>query len=319
MHGSEPELARSEPERERLAKAWLVELIGNTPMAEIEGLALPWVAANGAALVEAIVDELDPLAGPMPDEQQRRRTREAELAGLRVGAAAAELIARDLAALHRLLLDALRREAPELDAAALGRAASRLATVFGRIQATVSEALVERRGAAQDPMTGLPTAGDLEQHLLALRAEHRRYAQGFALALLDVDGLGRVNDAYGREAGDRMINSVAGLVARQLRATDSAYRLSSDEFAIVAPHGTPSGMEIVGRRLASLISSSQVTSGPRLAAAIGIACCPEDGDAPDELLQAAEEATYAAKAAGLAVMIRSSLRTGNGSSGSPMA
>ena len=61
-------------------------------------------------------------------------------------------------------------------------------------------------------------------------------ATAFALALIDIDGLGRINDAYGREAGDRMLAAVAGVIRRQVRAVDQAFRLEEDEFAILAPH-----------------------------------------------------------------------------------
>jgi len=309
MRGSPLETVRSERDREELAKSWLVELIGNTPLPEVEGLALSWVARHASPLIGDIADAMDPLSTPTAAEDGERRRREADLARLRDGAEASELIPRDLAALQVLLIETLRREIPEREPGDFARAVTRLAEVFGRIQGGVTRALVDgRSGAADDPMTGLPTAAHLHEHLRILLAENRRYDHGFALAVVDIDGLARINEAYGRETGDRMITAIAGLIARQVRSADSAYRLAGDEFCIVAPHQTPAGMRNVGQRLATLIDSSQGTEGPRLGAAIGVACCPDDGDSPEGLLQAAEEATYSAKAAGLAVMVRSTPR-----------
>jgi GGDEF domain-containing protein len=51
-------------------------------------------------------------------------------------------------------------------------------------------------------------------------------------------------------------------------------------------------------QLAELIANSQLDEGPRLAVAIGIASCPQDGSSAEELVEAAEQASYAAKAAG---------------------
>ncbi|UJA20010.1 GGDEF domain-containing protein [Thermoleophilia bacterium SCSIO 60948] len=308
MRSSKPDFARSERDREALAKSWLVELIGNTPLPEVEGLALSWISRHASPLIADIAEAMNPLATPTAEERSDRQRREAELARLREGAEAAELIPRDLAALQILLIENLRREIPEREPGEFARSVSRLAEIFGELQSSVAKALVdERSGASNDPLTGLRTAAHLDEHLRILLAEHRRYDHVFAIATVEIDGLSHINEAYGRESGDRMLTAIAGLLVRQVRAADQAYRISGDEFCVVAPHQTPTGMRTVGQRLATLIDSSQGGDGPRLGVSVGIATCPEDGDAPQELIDAAQEATYAAKAAGLEVMVRSQM------------
>lgn len=308
MRSPRPEFARSERDREELAKSWLVELIGTTPLPEVEGLALSWISRHASPLIADIAGAMDPLATPTAEERSDRLRREAELARLREGVEAAELIPRDLAALQVLLIETLRREIPEREPGEFARSVSRLAEIFGQLQSSVAKALIdERSGAANDELTGLRTAAHLDEHLRILLAEHRRYDHFFAIATIEIDGLSRINEAYGRESGDRMLTAIAGLLVRQIRAADQAYRISGDEFCVLAPHQTPAGMRIVGQRLATLIDSSQGGDGPRLGVSVGISTCPEDGDSPQALTTAAQEASYAAKAAGIEVMVRSQM------------
>ena len=95
-----------------------------------------------------------------------------------------------------------------------------------------------------------------------------------------------------------MLTAVAGVIERNVRDVDQAFRLGEDEFCVLSPHQDSDGVMPMATRIAELIASSQVAEGPRLAIAVGIASCPADGDEIAPLLEAAEQASYAAKAAG---------------------
>ena len=154
----------------------------------------------------------------------------------------------------------------------------------------------------------LPGSEELDRCLAELIAEHRRYGHRFSLALVDVDGLGRINDAYGRRAGDLVLAGIGGVLRLELREVDRVFRVQDDEFAVVAPHTEASGLVPMARRVASLVADSQVEAGPRIAIAAGVVGCPADGLAADRLLESATEAVYAAKASGAPVA-----RSSNGS------
>ena len=245
----------------------------------------------------------DPEAATGAELEPEQRRRAETLAALRDGPHAPSQIPRDLAALQGLLVEAVRREVPESEPGAFARAVGRLVDVFGSIQGEVTRSLVESRsgGAAHDPVTGLPGPVQLDEWLRVLLAEQRRYGHPFALALVDVDGLARINEAHGRPTGDRMLTAVAGVLRRQLRDVDAAFRLEEDEFAILAPHCDAAGLVPLANRIAELITSSQADEGPRIAIAAGVISCPTDGTSAERLLESAAEATYAAKAAGVAV------------------
>jgi diguanylate cyclase (GGDEF)-like protein len=283
-----------------------MRMIERTPLPEVGELPVSWVAAEAPPLISDIVAALAaPATATERELEPGARERAGRLTRLREGDDAPEQIPRDLAALQALLVENVRREIPERRSGDFSRAVERLAEVFGEVQGAVTRALVEERsgGAATDPLTGLPGAVQLEEWMRVLLANQRRYGHGFALALIDIDGLARINEAYGRSAGDRMVTAIAGLLRRQVRATDPAFRLEEDEFAVLAPHQDAPGLAPMAERIATLIAESQAADGPRIAIAAGIVGCPADGDTVAGLLEGATEATYAAKAAGRAVAL----------------
>jgi diguanylate cyclase (GGDEF)-like protein len=291
----------SPTDREELAKAWLLRLIERTSLRDVGELSVSWIATEAPPLIAEILSGLgDPEAAQNGDMEAAERQRMAKVARLREGPTAPELIPRDLATLQALLIESLRRDVPEAEPGDFAAAVSRLAETFGTIQGAVTRDLVERRsgGAGNDPLTGLPGASALDEWLRILLAEQRRYEHPFALALVDIDGLSKINDAYGDEAGDGILTAVAGVIGRQLDAVDQAFRVGDDEFCVLAPHQDSAKFVPTATKLADLIANSQLDEGPRLAVAIGIASCPQDGDSPEALVEAAEQASYAAKAAG---------------------
>jgi diguanylate cyclase (GGDEF)-like protein len=181
----------------------------------------------------------------------------------------------------------------------------RLAEIFGDIQAQVSERLVAERsgGAAVDPLTQLPGPAELHEWMRILLAEHRRDGRPFALVIIDCDGLGRINEAYGRDAGDRMLRAIAALVRRKVRGSDRAFRLEGDELCVLAPNQDASEALPFAEAVHEVVVRAQESEGPRISIHAGVASCPENGVDPETLLGAAEEAVWAAKAAGTGVAL----------------
>lgn len=298
MEGSPAgQIASSAAQRERLTREWIARIIERTPLAAVAELPFTRLATVGPGLVGSVTAALE----LPPDEEPATFGDTASVAALHTGPGAPEAVAADLASLQRVLLTELRREHRELEA--FGAAAERLTDLFGSIQGRIARELVGTLAVPEtvDPVTKLPGPAQLAGWLGALLAEQRRYGHPFALTLIDVDGLGRVNAAYGRDAGDRMLVAVAAILRRQLRDVDQAFRLEEDEFAVVAPHTDAARLVAMAKRVAGVISGSQGAEGPRIAIAAGVVDCPGDGLSAERLLESAAEATYAAKAAGAPV------------------
>ena len=289
-----------------LAKAWLVRLIERTPLADISELEVDLLTAEAAPLIDDILRGLgSPALSANVQLPADARERVRVLGRLRRGDRAVTEIPRDLAALQSLLIESLRRDIPERKQGDFARSVESLAAIFGSIQGELTESLVRERAGAprRDEVTGLPGHAELHEWLQILLAEYRRHDHPFAVALLDIQGLGRINDAYGRQTGDQMLAAVGTVIRNEIRIVDRPFRIGDDEFCVLLPHEEAPGARQMAERLANSIGAASASDAPLVAVAIGISSCPDHGDDPDRLLDVAEEATYAAKAAGRPVAV----------------
>ncbi|HQR47746.1 MAG TPA: EAL domain-containing protein [Steroidobacteraceae bacterium] len=156
-----------------------------------------------------------------------------------------------------------------------------------------------------DTLTKMPNRMQF-QHLLH-QAITRATRQGRSLALLyvDVDNFKDVNDTFGHDAGDRVLETLAERLSRILPKESVVGRLAGDEFAVFAE--TPDGEQDRHEQAASLarmllaeIARAQHVGEHEIevTASIGIAACPDDGDNVIDLIRNADAAMYHAKRAG---------------------
>ena len=137
------------------------------------------------------------------------------------------------------------------------------------MQAAAVETLVSRRGreleslANSDPLTGLSNLRHLHAQLKQALAITKRYEHPFALLVLDIDGLKRVNDAQGHAAGDRVLVQVALAVRRSIRSVDVPARIGGDEFCVLAPDQTAASATALAERLAEAVATETAGRGGR--------------------------------------------------------
>ncbi|HEY1360337.1 MAG TPA: GGDEF domain-containing protein [Thermoleophilaceae bacterium] len=305
-------LARLDRSREELAKAWLVRLIERASLEEIRDLPTDRIARELPELISDLVGacaENNGLAFELTEEQLDRASSLAALRAGRESSAVAELT-RDVAALQTVMLQALREELSDSDPARFADIAERLADATGAVQAAAVEELVRHRSrelesqANTDALTGLYNLRYFQRELAQLLDVQKRYEQPFGLLLLDIDGLKRINDAHGHQAGDRVLMQVAMSLRRSVRTVDTAARLGGDEFAVIAPLQDTKGAAILAERLAAAARDEVVPPDePPVTVSIGVASSPEHGEEPEGLIEIADKAMYRAKAAGEAVAV----------------
>lgn len=305
--GSSPaaEIARSPAAWERLAKSWLVEVIERTPLADVEDLPLGWISQEATPLIAEILGQLsDPGAARDLRLPPAVLERAASLAAERGVSAAVRRLPRELAALQALVIEALDRELPERDRREFARAVARLAEVFGAVQSAALESLVDNQvGGAPDYEPGLGGAAELDESLRALITEERRTGAAFSLGHIEVEGVERIAKGYGDEAAARMVTAVAGVLSGQLSGRERAFHAREGQLLVLVPGGDVADVAGLAIRVADVVERSQGDRGPRVEITVGVASYPGHGSSAEALLEAAEEAAWAARAAGEQVAV----------------
>ena len=189
----------------------------------------------------------------------------------------------ELSALFGMVQDVSRRAQAELA----------LAEALEQAQATAREALslVE-----VDQLTGTAS----RRHTLAFLEEQIRKAAGngspLAVAMFDIDHFKAVNDRFGHDMGDQVLVRVAAQALGVIRGSDLVGRLGGEEFVVVLPATDALLAMMVGERLRRAVEKSDSGSVP-VTISIGVAELQPESDARS-LLRDADQALYAAKAAG---------------------
>lgn len=304
-------LARLDRAREELAKAWLMRLIERASLEEISEMPTDRFAVELPALISDVLQAAAGSGDPfeLSEDARDRAVRLVELRKSRDPGAVD--LARDVVAIQSVVLEALARDADEIGAEAFASLATSIAEAVGALQVAAVETLVDQRSqeletlANTDPLTGLANLRQLHTQLRQALAFSKRYDQPFALLVLDVDGLKRVNDGQGHQVGDRVLVQVGLAMRRTIRGVDTPARIGGDEFCVLAPSQTAEAGLVLGGRLGEAIAAETAgLDGDRgVSASIGVVSCPAHGDEPEGLLQVADQAMYRAKAAGESVAL----------------
>jgi len=144
--------------------------------------------------------------------------------------------------------------------------------------------------AVRDPLTGLANYRLLVERVGEEIRRYGRTAKPFAVLLLDLDGLKKINDQYGHVVGSVAICRVAEVLHLSCRETDTAARYGGDEFALVLTESTAESATVVAQRVAQRLS--QDAEEPHISVSIGVAEFPRDGTTIEQLLSAADQALY---------------------------
>ena len=208
---------------------------------------------------------------------------------------------------HDEALDVMRRDVGRQFDPAVFRIFDEVVRDGIAIPGVTSAATVTPRVESREPpllddaLTSVADRASWMQRASRLLASRRGAEQPVALLLLDVDHFARVNAAYGRLQGDDLLWAVAKVLQRGLRTGDLIGRRGSDEFLILLP-STPPGLALeIAQRLRE--GCAQLRCARRdapeeqiaLSVSLAVAGAPQDGEAIETLLAAADRALYRAK------------------------
>lgn len=153
--------------------------------------------------------------------------------------------------------------------------------------------------AATDALTGLYNRRLFDEYCDKEFNRAQRYGQHLALVLVDLHRLKEVNDRYGHMQGDQILQLAAATLRRNLRASDFAFRIGGDEFALLLPQADPEQAAALCGRLRTHfeVESAPLKLSVPVTIDYGIAVYPQDGETRDGLLKLADQRLYEHKTA----------------------
>jgi diguanylate cyclase (GGDEF)-like protein/PAS domain S-box-containing protein len=155
-----------------------------------------------------------------------------------------------------------------------------------------------RHIAEFDLLTELPNRTLLVRRLQQLMQVAGKSGEKIAVLFLNLDRFGEVNQTMGHDAGDRLLQTVARRITGAIRHSDFVARKGADEFLVLTPalHETSDAAAIAGSILDAIRAPISLNGQDlTISASVGIAISPQDGTAPEELIQNAAAAMQQVK------------------------
>jgi diguanylate cyclase (GGDEF)-like protein len=247
------------------------------------------------------------------------------LAGLVAGFLAAPYIALDRkdylkTALGPLVVVAIIMFAEDLDRFTIINAWVFLALTImvGLLLARVLETANRRAFAAEqalmreartDALTGLANRRSMEEFAAAELKRQGRFGKPMAVILCDVDYFKKINDEKGHDIGDQTIRAVAENLHSVIRATDALGRWGGEEFLAILPETSENDAVKLGERMRAAVEFARMPSGEPITISLGVSAVTQEFAAQnvaafDDVMKAADEALYRAKAEGRNRVVR---------------
>ena len=155
--------------------------------------------------------------------------------------------------------------------------------------------------ASHDEVTGLPNRSLFMDRLAVALRQAMRERTRVAVLFIDLDGFQPVNDRLGHEAGDMVLHQVAVRLVARVRASDTVARFGGDEFCVIL--NQVSNSADVGRIAQGIVDElcrpfTVKRETAVIGASVGVSIFPDDGEDPEHLLRAADQAMYKVKHSG---------------------
>ncbi len=157
-------------------------------------------------------------------------------------------------------------------------------------------AMERERQAMTDALTGLANRRAADHALERELARARRQGTPLSVALLDIDHFKSINDRFGHEAGDVVLERIAGVLAREARITDTVARWGGEEFLAVLP-GDAAGATAFCERVRAALASGPLDEFGRVTLSAGVALVAGT-EGVREALRVADARLYDAKRSG---------------------
>ncbi|MGI8509177.1 MAG: diguanylate cyclase [Gemmatimonadaceae bacterium] len=166
---------------------------------------------------------------------------------------------------------------------------------------TVWEIEEINRRARTDALTGLANRQQFEERLTRIVVETKRFGGSCALVVVDIDRFKHVNDTFGHQSGDQILQQVAATLQKEVRTVDLLARYGGEEMAFLLPQTELSGGCQLAERLRQAVSARPFVVQGReipITISLGVAAYPAGARDRDDLFAVADRALYEAKRGG---------------------
>ena len=127
----------------------------------------------------------------------------------------------------------------------------------------------------------------------------KRYEQEFSLIIIDIDFFKKFNDTYGHQVGDAVLRTVAQILKKNTRATDYVCRYGGEEMSIILPQTSKKEAMVNAQRICDAVAKTPLkvnnNTEVNITISLGVSAFPQDGEAPQKLIECADKALYYAK------------------------
>lgn len=203
---------------------------------------------------------------------------------------------------------------PHAEVRAMGKFANRCGEHISMAIANVKLRDELHHQSIRDPLTGLYNRRYFMDAMRRETLAADRGGKGFGLISLDADKFKLFNDNHGHEAGDTVLRALSEQMLASLPEDAICARVGGEEFAVVLPQTDLKTSEALANTLREAVGALEVRSAfealPKITISAGVAAYLGDGMAPNVLMKIADEALYAAKAAGRNCVIAATLPKG---------
>jgi len=155
--------------------------------------------------------------------------------------------------------------------------------------------------ADTDPLTKLANRRSFFTASSSSLAQMKRQNEHFSIIIMDIDHFKRINDTYGHQAGDVVLQQLAMVLSTALREGDILARIGGEEFVVASPYTNRLAAIVLSERLRKAIESSEFMHGENripVTISLGIASMTKSDDDIDKLLAVADSRLYLAKQKG---------------------
>ncbi len=151
--------------------------------------------------------------------------------------------------------------------------------------------------ASKDPLTGLYNRLHLNELMTLELKKSNRYARPFSIVLLDIDHFKQINDTYGHQTGDLVLQHLADLLRRNTREADLLFRFGGEEFLMLCPETDQPKIFQLAEKLRQVTAQEPFPSVTHITASFGHSTY-RSGDTIESIIARADMALYSAKEAG---------------------